>query len=338
VLTTDLVRVRRREGKIHPQYLTPALRARLLPIADSLGAIITQNIGQRRGEIMDQLDSVEERPSDRIIVRGLRKLLFDRCDFGLASEGDPASLRAALWRQASAQREGLEPGASFDRESVIGETARTLSMPPEDVEAQMFSDLRENEKLLGFVPLAPEALLDRYDVALAQSVLLRATSVRIVFDRPSPGRLRQLFRHVRFHGLLHRIEACGDGRYAIEIDGPYSLFRAVQRYGIKLAVFLPAVLRCTDWRLEANILWGKARVPLKFVLDATQGLRPMNDRVTGVAPELDKFRKRFAALDSPWLVSAGDEVLKLEGEQAVCIPDLAFDHQQSGERDRKSVV
>jgi predicted nuclease of restriction endonuclease-like RecB superfamily len=332
VLTSDLIRVRRRDGKLQPQYLSAAARERLGPVVEALIEILQRSLGERRGELLELLDGVEAKPTDRVIVRGLRKLLLDRCELGLPSEGDPAALRAELWRQASLFRRALEPGSDFDRQAVIAQTASELDMEVDDVETQMYADLRDNERLISFKTLSPEALLDRYDVALAQGVLLRATSVRVEFNGLDPGRMRQLFRSVRFHGLLHRIKPLDNGRFAIDIDGPFSLFRAVQRYGLKLAVFLPAVLRCEDWQLEATVLWGKRRDRMSFHLDAKRGLRPSHERVSGVAPELRSFRQRFDKLKSSWQVSAGDEILKLEGEQAVCIPDLVFDHRDSGER------
>ncbi|MCA9620906.1 MAG: DUF790 family protein, partial [Myxococcales bacterium] len=188
-----------------------------------------------------------------------------------------------------------------------------------------------NEQLQSFATIDADALLDRYDVALAQGVLLRATKVQIALDEEEPGRVRQLFRAARFHGLLHRVGRRADDAWLIELDGPLSLFSAVQKYGLKLALFLPSVLRCHRYRLRAEVLWGKRKERLWLEIGPEHGLRPRDERVTGVSPELRDFVARFASLDCAWSVAPNDEIIALPGE-AACVPDLVFENQETGEQ------
>jgi predicted nuclease of restriction endonuclease-like RecB superfamily len=330
VLTSDLLRVRRKDGVLEPRFLAAAARKRLLPAARDLVAALQHGEGSTREQLDELLDAIPFKPSDRQVVQGLRKLLLDRCEFEVDEGVEPRVIRKALFDAAASHRKALGPREHFERATIVERVATELKLDPEVVERRMFADLRSHERLTRFRTIDAEALLDRYDLALAQGVLLRATRVRILLEGEDAGRARQLFRAARFHGLLHRVTRRGEGSYVIDLDGPFSLFSAVQRYGLKLAMFLPAVLRCEHWRLSAEVLWGKAREPLRFHLGPERGLVPHDRRITGVAPELQTFCERFDKLDTAWKLARNDHIIALPGE-SVCVPDLLFCHGETGE-------
>ena len=330
MLTGDLLRVRRAAGLLTPRYLDRAAGRRLEPVVEALLATLDTNVGERREDLEAALDSIDHGPRDRLVVAGLRKLLLDRCSFETSDGVEPSVLRREVFQRAAERRRELGARDAFDREAVLAEAAATLEMAPETVERRLFADLRMNERMTAFRSITPKGLLERYDVALAQGVLLRATKVALALDDEEPGRLRQLFRAARFHGLLHRVRRLDDKRWLIELDGPLSLFSSVQKYGLKLALFLPAVLRCTRWRLRADVLWGKARNAGVFELGPEQGLVPHDRRITGVSPELADFVERFRALGSPWRIDESGEIFALPDE-AACVPDLVFVHEETGE-------
>jgi len=169
-------------------------------------AAVEQSVGARRSELVGSLDDVPCRPTDRIVVAGLRKLLLDRCEFAVDDGPDPVELRAQVFSLAAASRQALGPRDDFPRDEILELAAEQLGVPPAAVADRLFADLRDNERLVGFRAIEPVALLHRYDVALAQAVLLRARRVVLSLDGETPVRLRQLFRAARFHGLLHRVE------------------------------------------------------------------------------------------------------------------------------------
>ena len=60
--------------------------------------------------------------------------------------------------------------------------------------------------MLRFDDLDAQRLIDRYNVALAQAVLLRSVLVTAEVRDEKPARYRQLFRQLKFHRLLYRVE------------------------------------------------------------------------------------------------------------------------------------
>lgn len=330
MLTGDLLRVKRSGERIEPRYLDAASKKRLRPAAETLLGVVRGAVGAERQEVEERLEEVTYRPADRLTVGGLRKLVLDRCVFETSAGTPPAELRREVFLRAARERRELGPTDAFDREGLLAELADALQITPGALEARLFSDLRSHEILTGFRDLDADTLLDRYDVALAQTVLLRATEVVVHLDGEEPGRIRQLFRALRFHGLLHRVHAAPDGGYFITVDGPFSLFSSVQRYGLKLAMFLPSVLRCRHWRLQAVLAWGKAKTPARFDLSPADRLVPYGRAVSGVAPELDRLLGQLAELDTPWQAAPSDRIFAVPGEVA-CVPDVVFTHRETGE-------
>src|SRR6185503_11504589 len=93
---------------------------------------------------------------------------------------DPAELRRAVFEAASDTWRALSPGARFDREALLAEVARAYDAAPSDLDALLFADLRSAQRIVAFEPLSAEGLVERYEQAELQAVLLRA--VRITAD------------------------------------------------------------------------------------------------------------------------------------------------------------
>src|SRR5215468_10990892 len=73
-------------------------------------------------------------------------------------------------------------------------------------------------------------------------------------------------RSLRCSSSTIRDRLCWPGGGRInELDGPLSLVRGTLRYGLKMAVFLPALALCRTWRMEAVIMKKGER--LSFALD-----------------------------------------------------------------------
>src|SRR5581483_2391736 len=242
MLTGSLVRVRHARNRVVPVYAKVHDPANLA-LAERLIDLYSGQEWRSRGEIQDDLTAVFGDAPLSFLQQGLAKLLEDRCEFEVVAGHPPDKLRDAVFAAAAAARRA----GPFDRTAVLAAVAADLSMSPEEVEGGLFADLKSEQRLCKFQDVTPERLLERYNVALAQSVLLRAIGVVVDVRGETPARLRRLFRLVKFHRLVCDIERPGPGHLRLKLDGPLSLFTATQKYGLQLALFLPVVLSCRDW-------------------------------------------------------------------------------------------
>jgi predicted nuclease of restriction endonuclease-like RecB superfamily len=114
------------------------------------------------------------------------------------------------------------------------------------------------------------------------------------------------------------------------MDGPLSLFSATTKYGLQVALFLPALLHCSDFRLEAELRWGPKREPRSFLLEPRDGLvSHQADTGTYTPVELKAFVERFRQVAPAWEISECTEVIEL-GREGVWVPDYRLVHTPTG--------
>ncbi len=327
MLTADLVRARRYKGELRLRPLDAKARTAAEGSAAALIAVARAHVGQPRAAFDEACDAVVAAAAEPRLAAGLAKLIEDRATFEAAAELDPEALRRDVFAQASATRRALPAGEHLDRDAVLGAVAAERGLTAAAVDAALYADLRGAHKLIAVDAITPVALVDSYDLAQAQAVLLRAVRLVVEVECAHPADYRILFRQLKFQRLLHTIAARPAGGYRIEIDGPYSLFESVTRYGLGLALALPAIRACARWSLTAELRWGTARAPLTFKLDG----RAVGERATSLlTDELTALVAAIDALGSPWRVAAADALLDLPGV-GVCVPDLLITHADTGE-------
>jgi predicted nuclease of restriction endonuclease-like RecB superfamily len=337
VLTADLVNARRRGNVLHVTALDEDARVRAAAMADVFLNLARDHVGRTREELEEAWGAVEVDGRDRRLADGLCKLVEDRCALDAETTFDPEALRRELFlRATTARREG-----TFDRDRILDEVATARVRAAENLERDLYADLREAQVLQAILPTTAALLVEAYDLGQAQAVLLRAVRVRVVVACATPGAYRALFQRLKFLRLLHTIIADAGGGYRIDIDGPYSLFDAVTKYGLQLALALPVIREADQWSLEADIRWGKERAPLVFRLEGGQRKparkRRTNAREDAVAPpaappdeaslpdEVAALLRGLRALDTPWAVTPAATILDLPGV-GLCVPDLVFRH------------
>jgi predicted nuclease of restriction endonuclease-like RecB superfamily len=181
--------------------------------------------------------------------------------------------------------------------------------------------------------LTVDWLLTQYNLALAQAALYDATKMRIrVWDH-----FGTVFSYVKLFGLMHRIypiDADGErvastdqaAGYEAVLDGPASLFSKSQKYGIRMANFLPALPLCDRWKMTAEVLadetTGETRA---FTLDHTEN----RDSHYSAGGQFDSDVERTLAQkwersNTEWELVREDDVFDLGAE--VMIPDFAIEH------------
>jgi predicted nuclease of restriction endonuclease-like RecB superfamily len=329
MLTGKMVRVRFARDRIIPYYLD-VTDATWLEVAERLLELFRNQEGRTRGELdEDQKEAFGDDPG-QLVHQGLAKLLEDRCEFEVVSGHPPEEIRAAIFRAAAEQRtKEAETLSPFDRTAVLQQVGATLGMTPEAIDQGLFADLKSEQRLVTFKDISPEHLLQRYNVALAQAVLLRAVRLDVTIRGETPQRYRQLLRRVKFHRLVCTMERQGGKAQRLFLDGPLSLFSATQKYGLQLALFLPAVLLCSDFDLRAEIRWGPQRKPKTLLVSSGDGLvSHYADSGIYVPSELQMFVDLFRKRITEWDLHEETEILPLGG--GYWVPDFRLVHKATG--------
>jgi predicted nuclease of restriction endonuclease-like RecB superfamily len=334
VLTGKMIRVRYSRDRIIPCYL-PAHDAAWHEDAERLLEIFRRAEQRTRGELEEEVRDAFGDAPDQLVHQGLAKLLLDRCEFEVASARPPEEIRNAVFQTAAATRAKAKTRVEtiaaprFHRDAVLEEAGAQLGMAPEAVVHGLFADLKSEQRLVRFKDLTAERLLQRYNVALAQAVVLRAVGVQVYLRGEPPQRYRQLLRLLKFHRLMCEVEATGPDAYCLRLDGPLSLFSATHKYGLQLALFLPAVLQCRDFEMHAELGWGPQRRPKVFKLTPRDGLvSHAPDTGMYVPPELAMFAELFRRKINDWDISEEVDLLPLGS--SFWVPDYQLVHRATG--------
>ena len=328
MLTGEMVRVRVVKKAVVPSFIGTD-SARNLQRAETLVELMQRALDESwtRGKIEAHVRDICGMDVDHKITKGMAKLLMDRGEFETRSPIEPAALRWAVFSEAAKLGPlARQPSASGRNtaEDVLSVVAQDLGCTAEEVAGGMYADLKDHQVLSGARLLKPEGLLHRYNTALVQSVLLKATQIRVQFTNPDPKYVRQIMRYLKFYQLMYRIERSGSD-ITIDLDGPQSLLKLSTRYGMQLANFFPAILlQPGSWTMTAEVLWGKKRKFKKTLsLDSTLGLAShYRDTGTWTSRTETWFKERFDKVDSGWSLEPGEPIDL--GGQSLMVPDITF--------------
>ena len=326
MLTADLVNARRYKGELRIVPLDERARGVALGLAAAWLAIAEASIGRSRDEFDEAADAVEVAPRDRRLGDGLRKLIEDRCDFGVDESIEPEPLRRAVFLEAAAARRALGWEARLDRDAVLARVGSAAGLDAAQVEHALYADLRGAQRLKSLVPITPQQLVDNYDLAQAQAVLLRAVRVTVDVACVAQGGYRALFAKLKFLRLLYTLAPRPveeGGGYRLEIDGPFNLFESSTRYGLQLALALGALRECDAWSLDAEVRWGKERQALSFHLEG-KSPAPVAHAPPRLADDVAALVAALGEADTRWRVSPATAILDLPGV-GLCVPDLVFE-------------
>jgi uncharacterized protein len=338
VLTADLVGARRRGTELRLSPTDGARRARIAALAADLGAVARAHLGEPRAAVEEALEEAAEAaqtgaPGERRLANAVRKLVCDELRFEEPAREDAVACRRDIFRRAAAARREA-PAAPFDRAAVLDTVARARGTTPAALEAGLYADRPGAQRLLAAELTAPLLVATGFEIREAQAVLLRATKIEASVRAADAAIYRGLFRTLKFLRLLPVITAwkdAGKTGYRIEIDGPLSLFQGGGRYGLQLALALPAIAACDAWSIEAEVRWGAERRPLRFRLagEAAAHAAATDSEPPAPPDDLAAFITAFERLGGGWRIDREPAVLDLPGA-GLCVPDLAFVRLRDG--------
>ncbi len=323
MLTADLIRATVKKGELLPGYIDIG-NERVAERARDILDAVRQGVGERRGDIEGELESLLGDATDGKLFAGLAKIVFDACEFATESPVDPRELRQRVWLE-SARRGPLSPvplEGLPTRAGVLAHVAAELGSEAGIVEEAMYADLPSQQRLVSCSIESADVLVQRYNLGLVQALCFSASELEICLESPEPGRMRQLMRAVKFNQLCFSASAEGTS-YRLRIDGPASLFSQTNRYGLALAKFLGTlVLLPGAWSARAVVKWKQYSPTLTITQES--GLKShYRDVGAYVTREAEWFRERFDALGSGWTLDL-DPMPLAQGTGGVVVPDFGF--------------
>jgi predicted nuclease of restriction endonuclease-like RecB superfamily len=320
MLTSDLAINWRRGNNIFPRFIKPDDES-YLQDAGSLIEIFNDYVGETRGDLESELEEYVGSGTNYRILRGFIKLLFDRTEFDISSIAEPFEIRQKVFLKAR-EFQPILPD-SKEREKVLKSVAKSYIVEKDEVLKNLYADLPAKQKLISFDEFSPEDLINRYNLAQAQAILYRCLEMKIWITPSNAANYRAVFGAIKHFGLIHSISGNQKRGYEITLTGAASLFNRSQKYGIQMAVFLPALLLCENWRFSAEISEKKGA---NLFYELSHENNKLNscyfDDPEFDNPIIEKLKTDWEKSSTEWTLKENREVLDL-GKTAF-VPDFVL--------------
>jgi len=319
-----------RGRKVVPDRLLARTHGHYVAYADAMLSVYREAAGRRRRDIHRDIEAIfaDDPFYHPRRVESFCKLLDEKSTYDRDSDRNCAKLRGEVFLAAgrkhplSSLAEGL-----FDQpeQEVKAGIAVAYQQTWPEIENQLFDDVLSFNRLKSFdISAYPDAraLLARYNVAQFQVALFDATQMRI----HATTHLKSILRFAKLAELMHTIHRHDDGSFLIALDGPASVLDQTRRYGTCMAKFLPCLLSCAGWSMDADIQRGRLGM-FQLPLHPSDGLR-------APVPTPDEFdsdvERKFS---EKWGIEPRDGwTLERESEplirdQHLFFPDFVFRHE-----------
>ncbi len=319
MLTSDLAINFRRGDKVFPCFIKTD-DAGYLRDAEILIEIFGEFQGGTRGELSGELEEYIGAGTDFRILRGFIKLLNDRCEFETAAPADPVEIRRKVFLEAR-KFQPVFPD-SENKKTVLQTVAAEFQTTGEAIAANLYADLSAQQRLTVFENIAPNDLLDRYNLAQAQAILYKCVTMKIRVAPSEATNYRSIFGWIKHFGLIHSVIGNSTNGYEITLTGAASLFHRSQKYGIQMSVFLPALLLCGNWQMRAEINDKKGTAFYELTSEQTELVSNRYDEPEYENPVHEKLKKSWDKSSANWKLEENREVVDL-GKTAF-VPDFVL--------------
>ncbi len=321
MLTSDLAINWRRGDKIVPRLIKTD-DAGYLRDAVVLIEIFEEFQGKTRGELESELEDYVGTGTDYRILRGLIKLLTDRCDFETSSVAAPEDIRRKVFLEAR-KFQPVTPD-SDTKNKVLETVAAAFETDSKTIYEHLYADLSFQQRLISFETIAAKDLLDRYNLAQAQALLYKCVEMKIRVAPSDAANYRAIFSSIKRFGLIHAVVGNALNGYEIRLTGAASLFHRSQKYGIRMAVFLPALLLCQNWKMSAEVAQKQGgNVFYELTGEQTELKSCYYDEPEYENPDLEKLTKNWEKVSADeWQLNENRKVIDL-GKTAFA-PDLVL--------------
>lgn len=329
MLTKDLSIVRYEDRNVFPDRLVKNKHQHYILYAQRMIDIYKNGLGKMRKELHAQVRNLFESEYDCPPKRidAFCKLLDEAGTFDLAKGKKAPDLRIKLFRIASQFHPLVRTKDRLfehPEDEVKKHIADEFKKKWEDIESEMFADVIDFHRLKSFNGFEdPGDLLSRYNIAQIQAALFPAVRLRIRIGED----FKTVLTYAKLARLMHTIEFIGNGNYRVILDGPASVLRNTKRYGVNMAKFIPALVACTDWDLDADIATRRKGFMRRLRLSSKEKLRS----------HLPSPKEFDSSYESSFAEKWGDERREgwklireggvLHRGQKVFVPDFLLEHE-----------
>ena len=318
MLTSDLALNFRRGDRVFPRLIKTDDKGNLGDAANLI-EIFEDFQNRTRGELEAELEEYVGTGTDYRILRGLIKLLTDRAEFETHAPAEPSEIRQKVFLEARKFQPVLPD--SENKKEVLEIAAEKFGTDANSIFENLYADLSANQKMISFESIAPEELLNLYNLAQAQAILYKCVEMKILVAPSDAANYRAIFGWIKHFGLIHSVAGTAKSGYEITLTGAASLFHRSQKYGINMSVFLPALLLCQNWKARAEIAQKQGKnLFYELTSEQTELVSNRFDEPEYENPDIEKLRKNWEKLDSDWQLKENRKVIDLG--KAAFIPEL----------------
>src|ERR671911_1608126 len=340
------------------------------------------NKKETKGDLQKKLFLYENSYRDFKLIRGLIALLERRCGFKINQffSSDyknkifstqilsSFSLRKVLFEESS--RRGL-PVDHTKRDKIFQYVASKLGIETNYLEKLMWVDQEDYLIIENFSSIEPIHLLGIYNLSILQTLLFN--SVNFEFTIKGGSNWKQVLRTIKRFGLMYNLQKTqknSDNKFPKEIqsnqieqnivdcedfksyfndsiicsiDGPLSIFKLTNKYGVLIAKVIPKIISASKWSIKASIIKntisGRKLYDFDFSSDSeVHFFNSINDRFYNDYPFEDynsinlnfdsfvetKFAMQFEKFHTGWNLVREPDPLILPGGRAF-IADFLFE-------------
>ena len=326
MLNRDLLMFRRRGKKIVPLFEETA--SAFQAACSTMLAIYQQALQKNasRAQLQDNLEPLFNSSGDKKLA-ALNKLLMDHCIFTSASELENAPLQREMIFKYAAKILQLPPDApELFRQQVARMLAADSVTLPEDI----YCDLPEFDRLTSIPPWTAEELVNIYNIAQVQGLLLYADNLEVTVSDTEPMALRKFMRRLKFYRLLAEVKRASANEIKLTLSGPASVFGENRKYGLQLAAFFQVILLMKNWKIRAELQLGKTTKGNVLALDSADcPLRGNIRRWAACLPdEVALFIKTFRQEAGEWREAPEAELPRI-ANCGTFFPDFSFERSDA---------
>lgn len=231
----------------------------------------------------ENVSKLEAKYTDYKLVRGICHLLEQRCvyesytssniafsDNGNNNTNNAIYLRRNIFEESS--RKGY-PVTENERKYILQRVASKNNLTIDELELAMWNDLDKNKYLKNFDSLTTLQLAAWYNISILQTVLFNC--VKLEFSVYGGFNWKKILRKIKQLGLMYflynesnlklasndqtknqdmLLESNNNKRIICTVDGPLSIVRLTDRYGMAMAKLIPLIIFTDRWSIDATIL------------------------------------------------------------------------------------